>query len=151
MIIRELRAADLPGVVGLSSELGYECTLAELTERFRQLSGEVRESLLCAVNEQDAPLGFIHLSLGLSFVAPPAVRVAALVVARHCRGQGIGRLLMEHAERWAMHRQIRFVSLTSNEKRSDAHAFYERLGYSNLKSSFRFQKQVGCIGKPERE
>lgn len=45
------------------------------------------------------------------------------------RNRGIGRLLVEHAIARARHRGCIRVQLTSNKVRTDAHRFYERLGF----------------------
>ena len=66
--------------------------------------------------------------------------VTALVVAEAARGQGIGRALMAAAETWAVERGCVLLEVTSNRRRVDAHAFYERLGYEA--TSFRFAKAL---------
>jgi len=38
------------------------------------------------------------------------------------------------------------VRLSSNVKRVEAHGFYERAGYTNLKTQYAFAKRVGSIG-----
>jgi GNAT superfamily N-acetyltransferase len=48
--------------------------------------------------------------------------------------------LMEQAERWAREKGCWAVHLRSNIVRRDAHVFYERIGYSNVKKSRVFRK-----------
>jgi GNAT superfamily N-acetyltransferase len=68
----------------------------------------------------------------------PVGRVTALVVTEKARGQGIGRMLVEAAERLLAERGCHLVEVTSNQQLTDAHEFYRRLGYEA--TSLRFKK-----------
>ena len=69
-------------------------------------------------------------------------QVAGLVVDENHRGQGVGALLMEAAEKWARERGCRGVILRSRVMRKEAHAFYRRLGYTNTKTQEVFLKEL---------
>jgi GNAT superfamily N-acetyltransferase len=56
------------------------------------------------------------------------------------RGKGVGRALMLCAEVWARDCGYDRVKLSSGAHRIEAHAFYEHIGYSNIRTSFRFEK-----------
>jgi GNAT superfamily N-acetyltransferase len=86
--------------------------------------------------------GFVELARERLIDAEPRVDIAGLVVAETCRGSGIGRMLMERAERWAIERGCRVVHLRTNVKRAGAHAFYERLGYHHTKTQKTFVKHL---------
>lgn len=68
-------------------------------------------------------------------------RISSLVVDARYRRHGIGRLLVDAAERALAEQGCGMVEVTSNLARIDAHAFYEALGYA--RSSYRFVKQQG--------
>jgi GNAT superfamily N-acetyltransferase len=68
------------------------------------------------------------------------VRVTALVVDRRARRCGVGKLLMEHAERMGSAAGCEFVELTSAIDRTEAHAFYGAIGYEP--NSLRFRKSL---------
>ena len=53
---------------------------------------------------------------------------------------GIGKMLMERVEELAKERGISMIGLASGFQRTEAHEFYERLGYQ--KTSFRFSKRI---------
>ena len=57
------------------------------------------------------------------------------------RSRGIGATMVAFAEKEARLRGAGLVQLTSNKKRTDAHRFYERLGYA--KSHEGFKKLLG--------
>lgn len=70
----------------------------------------------------------------------PIGRLTAVVVDESARGQGIGAALVRAAERVLAARGCVLIEITSNKKRTDAHGFYERLGYTA--TSFRFAKTI---------
>ena len=78
----------------------------------------------------------------------PVGRLTALVVDERARGRGVGRALIDAAEGILIERGCVLIEVTSNKRRTDAHAFYERLGYTA--TSFRFAKPIPRIA-PEAD
>jgi len=70
----------------------------------------------------------------------PVGRITSLVVDAADRGAGLGRRLVAHAEQALAAAGCGMVEVTSNVRRADAHAFYERLGYE--RSSYRFSRTL---------
>jgi GNAT superfamily N-acetyltransferase len=66
--------------------------------------------------------------------------IIAMVVGEGYRGKGVGAALVREAEKWFRERQAVGIILTSNKRRLDAHAFYERLGYES--TGLRFSKRL---------
>jgi GNAT superfamily N-acetyltransferase len=73
-------------------------------------------------------LASLHESLSLEHDRP-AAKLSAMVVDESVRGRGIGRSLVEAMEDEARARGCCLIFLTTNERRSGAHAFYERVGF----------------------
>lgn len=67
--------------------------------------------------------------------APSAV-VEDVVVAADRKGQGIGRQMMAHGVQQAREAGCYKLALSSHRKRTDAHAFYESLGFAQHGLSF---------------
>jgi PhnO protein len=67
-------------------------------------------------------------------------RITALVVGEAARGHGVGRALVAEAERRLEVLGCALVEVTSNQKRTDAHDFYRRLGYEA--TSVRFARTL---------
>ncbi|GAA1880594.1 GNAT family N-acetyltransferase [Lapillicoccus jejuensis] len=77
---------------------------------------------------------------GLSRRGTTRVVVEAVRVAPDRRGGGLGGALLGWAERWALARGATLVQLTTDVRRTDAHRFYERLGY--VASHVGFKKEL---------
>jgi len=67
--------------------------------------------------------------------------MAGLVV-RVATGEGAGRALMERAERWITGQGCSVIRLWSSSTRTALHRFYEKLGYTNIKTQYSFGKSV---------
>ena len=68
------------------------------------------------------------------------VKMNGLGVLPEYRRRGIGRMLMERVEKWAVERGAPYIGLASGIGRTEAHEFYERLGYN--KTSYWFRKRL---------
>lgn len=67
--------------------------------------------------------------------APEAI-VEDVAVHPQAQGQGIGRRMMEHARELAREAGCYKLALSSNQKRVQAYAFYERIGFERHGVSF---------------
>jgi ribosomal protein S18 acetylase RimI-like enzyme len=66
--------------------------------------------------------------------------MSVLVVADEAQGKGIGKMLVEAAERRFREQGCELVEVTSNDRRTAAHAFYRHMGYE--RTSIRFAKDL---------
>jgi GNAT superfamily N-acetyltransferase len=60
------------------------------------------------------------------------------------RSHGIGKILLQEAEKWAKARGVTRALVRSRVAREDAHRFYEREGYIRVKTSAVFEKSL-CL------
>jgi GNAT superfamily N-acetyltransferase len=80
---------------------------------------------------------FLQIIPNLSHQARPWAILENMVVDSHCRRQGIGRLLIEHALTCCRHAGCYKVQLLSNKKRQEAHQFYRSIGFEDSALGFR--------------
>lgn len=65
--------------------------------------------------------------------------IEAVRTAGECRGQGIGRQMMEFALDQARHRGCQLAQLTTDKTRNDAHRFYQKLGFQSTHEGMKIQ------------
>ena len=139
--IRSATMDDAAAMARLSGQLGYEAMPHDTARRLETLLGDREHQIYIAVSGAML-VGWIHVHLRPSLLTDAEAEIAALVVDEKVRSQGIGRMLVEVAERWAQEHSCRTVRLRSNVARVRAHAFYERLGYEGIKTSRVFRKTL---------
>ena len=139
--IRSARVEDTLQIAMLLGQLGYPNETEAVRERISLLSSGGGDRIWVAEFQGKVVglLGF-HL-LPLLHVSGSLGRITALVVEEKFRGKGIGRQLVETAERWAWKRDCTRIEVTSGEQRTQAHQFYQDLGYAV--ESKRFIKRKG--------
>jgi GNAT superfamily N-acetyltransferase len=141
IVVRPCAPEDAAAVSALLGELGYEVSSQAAAERVLRLNETGSDPTFIA-GEDGQPLGLIALHrCHMIQYRTPVVRITALVVHQRARRRGIGRLLIDHALRWAKQRGCELVELTSALNRAEAHAFYRDLGFEP--NSLRFCKSLG--------
>lgn len=137
--LRDATRRDAQVVANLLGELGYPSPVDVMADRLDAFvrSGEVA---ILALDESRA-LGLVTIHVTPVLHRPTGVgRITAMVVTENARRLQVGRALVEEAERRLAARGCALIEVTSNQNRTPAHAFYERLGYE--KSSYRFKKSL---------
>jgi GNAT superfamily N-acetyltransferase len=145
MRIRSMTAGDAGEVAALCGQLGYPSTPAQVSHRFGLLAERPESAVFVAEDEDEAMeriAGFVHVQGRLAVESDPRAEIAGLVVDETRRGAGVGRALLDAAERWAADRGYDEVTLHSNVVRERAHRFYQSLGYEMTKSSHVFHKAL---------
>jgi ribosomal protein S18 acetylase RimI-like enzyme len=140
--IRSAEERDLADLARLAGELGYPSTLEEARKRFAGINAEGHQATFVAVNNEDAVIGWIHLSEARSIETEPRAEITGLVIDAKCRSGGAGRLLVERGEDWALERRLTVIGVRSNTIRERTHKFYERLGYAVTKTQKVFRKTI---------
>ena len=143
--IRSARPSDAETITALTKQLGYDAELSTVASRLLRLLARSDQQLLVA-DDGGRAVGWIHMVITEYVEADAFVVIGGLVVDREYRKHGIGRRLLVRAEEWAAQHGCSLVRLSSNVKRVEAHAFYERVGYTNLKTQYAFAKRVGAVG-----
>ena len=129
MLVRDARDEDSDAMSRLCTQLGYPAQGDAIPKRLERLQADPNARALVA-DAGDGPIGLatVHLRHTLNHEAPIA-QLTLLVVDESQRTRGVGRALVEAAERWAHSRGCHRIVVTTALQRADAHAFYERIGY----------------------
>ncbi|MCP4305100.1 MAG: GNAT family N-acetyltransferase [bacterium] len=138
--IRPLFASDAPRVAELSRELGYEVSTNDASLRIAGL--EARRECAYAGLVDSLLVGWIHAADRRLLQEPPVLEIGGLVVAETSRGKGVGQRLVEAVNRWGRKRGHTQLFVRSNVTRSDAHGFYEVLGFVRDKTSHTFSRSI---------
>jgi GNAT superfamily N-acetyltransferase len=138
--IRLARTEDIERIVALCEQLGYPSSQEQVRERLCQIQQRDDHAVYVAERADGRVVGWVHVFIRRLLVADLHVEIGGLVVDEEHHRRGIGQLLMEQAERWASEKGCQAVYLRSNVIREGAHAFYERIGYTNIKQSKVFRK-----------
>lgn len=140
--VRPASSSDAPQLASLAGQLGYASTPEQVDSRFRQIAQEREHLILVAEDSGGALAGYIEVFPFRTIGADARIEIASLVVDESCRSQGVGRLLMEHAEAWGRANGFAEAGLRSNVIRERAHMFYENLGYRVNKTQKSFRKKL---------
>ena len=144
--LRLARATDAEDIVQLTKQLGYDLTMADAVERVRRIVARDSEQFLIA-EVGGCSVAWVHAALVEYVESEPFVIIGGLVVDKAHRRQGIASTLMERVEEWAKLRGSRVIRLSSSSTRTGAHAFYEGLGYENVKTQYAFVKLLDGVGE----
>ncbi|MBN2388738.1 MAG: GNAT family N-acetyltransferase [Anaerolineales bacterium] len=137
--IRPARESDVPALTDLCTQLGYPSTPEQVTHRLTEILPRP-DHIVFVAEIAGKPVGWAHVNLVPVMVLDRLAELAGLVVDKNCRRSGVGRALLSAAEDWARQRGCAELWLRSNVIRTQAHQFYESLGYQRIKSQFTFVK-----------
>jgi ribosomal protein S18 acetylase RimI-like enzyme len=88
-------------------------------------------AIFAAVDANEAPLGYVSVRTDRDYFLDIAVgHVVDIVVAREGEGCGVGRALLEAAERWAVEQGYPWLTLHVFEGNDRARKVYEQVGYT---------------------
>jgi ribosomal protein S18 acetylase RimI-like enzyme len=142
VFVREARVDDASEIVRLLGQLGHAQPPGDDRARLASYLEQGQHVLVAERTPQEPAsslLGTVTLHITpVLHRAGPIGRLSAMVVDEPARGKGVGRALVAAAEEFLFARGCALIEVTSNRKRTDAHAFYERLGYTV--TSLRFAK-----------
>lgn len=142
--IREASDDDLAGVLALYAQQGFGdkqllglAAAREILAQFRRYPSY----RLFVATENSGPeqiVGTFALLVmhNLAHMGAPSAVVEDVVVDESRRGFGIGRRMMDEAVALARESGCYKLALSSNQRRVDAHAFYDSLGFERHGYSF---------------
>ena len=138
--IRAAEAADAEALADLMTQLGYETRASEMEMRMEAIRANKNYATFVAVSKGQV-CGMIGTFTCYTYEHnSPSARILALVVSEKMRGRGVGRALIDAAEKDLARKNISRIAVNTRFERKDAHEFYEKLGYT--KNGFRLVKEL---------
>ncbi|MGV9274439.1 N-acetyltransferase family protein [Streptomyces griseosporeus] len=144
LVIRPATDDDIPAIVAMLADdpLGAQREspddLTPYRTALKRLSGDPHQHLVVAVRE-DRVVGTLQLTIipGLSRRGSTRSIIEGVRIHADERGSGLGTRLIEWAVETSRSEGCRLVQLTSDKTRTDAHRFYERLGFESSHLGFK--------------
>lgn len=142
IIIREAVPEDHRRIREISKlSLGYDYPKKKIMERLELILSMPTDKVFVAIYGNELA-GYAHISDYECIYDDSLKNLMALAVDVKYQGQGIGRRLLEEAEKWAKSRGSLGLRLTSGMDRRGAHKFYLRCGYTLRKECKNFIKYL---------
>ncbi|MEV7613141.1 GNAT family N-acetyltransferase [Streptomyces sp. NPDC089799] len=146
LAVRPAGEADLAAVVALLADDPLGATrespedLTPYREAFKRLADDPNQRLVVAVRG-DRVVGTLQLTLvpGLSRKGSTRSIIEGVRIHADERGSGLGGRLVTWAVEESRRENCQLVQLTSDATRTDAHRFYERLGFTASHVGFKLQ------------
>ncbi|MDT8915687.1 GNAT family N-acetyltransferase [Amycolatopsis sp. PS_44_ISF1] len=146
--IRRARRDDVEAIVRMLADDQIGATrdstdnLDLYLQAFDAITADPNQLLMVAALD-DEPVGTLQLSIIPGLTRSGALRgqVEAVRVHRDHRSTGLGGHLMRWAIEEAKRRDCELVQLTSDKRRTEAHKFYERLGFVASHTGFKLNLQ----------
>jgi len=142
VMIRAIAAGDAVAAAELARQLGYERTPEKIAGWITGLGGREHEQQAFVACMDDEVVGWIEVAMQRHLQTDEFALIGGLVVKEGVRSAGIGGQLCRHAERWAAERGLKAMRVTSRSTREEAHRFYLRDGYRQVKMSCVFEKPL---------
>ena len=123
-----LLAADQPGAIRDGGE-----DLAPYVRAFRAIDADPAQLLVTVTTDAGVVVGTQQLTFipGLARRGSLRAQIEAVRVHQAHRSRGLGAAMLSWAIAEARHRGCGLVQVTTDKRRSDAHRFYQRLGFVN--------------------
>jgi GNAT superfamily N-acetyltransferase len=139
--IRLANTNDSPGINQLTQQLGYEAMPEDTLQRISEIN-ELKNHCIYVAADGEKVTGWIHAFLAISVESGKYIEIAGLVVSEKQRGLGIGKLLVEKVLEWSLEMNCPKIRVRCNTKRKEAHKFYEKLGFAEIKEQKVFLKNL---------
>ena len=146
IVYRHATRADVPAIVALLADdmLGSAretVSLDQYLQAFDRMAQEGGNHVIVAEDAGEIVASYqITFISGLSLSAARRALIESVRVASAHRNRGLGDGLMRDAEARARQEGCSLIQFTTNKARTDAHRFYDRLGFTP--SHIGYKKQL---------
>lgn len=142
VVVRGAALDDAAALAELSRQLGYPASAVEVAMRLAPMLASDDHLVVVACAHDEGVVGWAHVFLARRVESAPFAELGGLVVEQSVRGRGVGRRLVAAAEAWAVERGVLKLRVRTRVERTDAAAFYPRLGFDPTKDQRVFDKRL---------
>lgn len=132
---------DAAEIARLSMQLGYPVDTSSMADRLRQLLPR-EDHFIRVIADGPRLVGWIAAEQRLSLETGDNFAIVGLVVDRDAHRAGIGSTLVATVVDWTRSRGGSRLVVRSNVVRPESHPFYERLGFTRIKSQHVYRRQI---------
>ena len=94
------------------------------------LKDDPEDCVFIALDTENKACGFMRVVLLTDYyTGEKHAHVNDIVVTSESEGKGVGKLLLQKADEWAMDKKVRWITLNVFEVNTHARAVYEKQGY----------------------
>lgn len=143
-MIRNISKEDAKDVKKIcETVLGHDTTIEILKQRIEELGFNTAYYIKVYVNDTSGAVeGFIQAEKYDLLYGENGWNVISLAVSQEAQHKGIGKQLVLSLEEHALKNRDKFIRLNSRIERTEAHQFYEHIGYQCDKTQKRFIKYL---------
>ena len=136
-LIRRARLSDATQIGRLLYQLGYPVSARFVHRKLTVLLNDEKEDLLVAERDDTRVIGFLAMHcIPQIGVEGGFARISYLCVDKETRLKGVGKKLEREACRLAAERGCDRIELHCHARRTEAHGFYARQGYTESPKYF---------------
>lgn len=141
IIIREMAVKDAEAINNLSKQLGYPLSMEQTLQNIHVVLQSKNHTAFVAEYE-NIIVGWVGAAQAIMIEVMPHCEINGLVIDEHHRGMGIGKLLIDKVKQWAKKKGNDKIGLHCNIKRTEAHLFYQHLGFTEIKQQKNFMINI---------
>ena len=141
VLVRQIDAVDAQSICALSEQLGYHLAASETETQIKAVLLRDDNCAFVAVSDENI-IGWIHGLKAIRIETPPFVEIGGLVVDERYRGKGIGEKLVNRVKQWCIEQGISSLKVRCNTKRLEAHKFYNKIGFIEIKTQKVFEMEL---------
>ena len=141
IFIRPISKEDALAVTTLTHQLGYPLAFEQILENINAVRENKDHDAFVAMHDNRL-IGWVGVAQALQIESAPFCEIRGLVVDDQYRNRGVGKLLVEQAKKWGREKTNDKLRLRCNVKRTEAHLFYQHLGFKEAKQQKVFEIEI---------
>ena len=140
--IRSATINDASDISELSKQLGYPNIASDIIDRLNTIMNSDDHRVYVAYIPQGKTIAWIHIFAAQRIESEPFAEIGGFVVSESFRNKGIGKKLLEVAEKWSISQNLGKLRVRSKIEREDAKRFYLKMGFFVAKNQSVYEKMI---------